>query len=137
MLLVPAIALTLTAQVVSLYAGWNVMPAKVLELLLLLGGATIITARGGGTAAVRDLYAGLGRWRIGVPHVVLVLAALPLLTLGVATATGSLDHSKGGALNVLFLYLLFLMFGAVTANLSEETVWGGFVQQRLMSSNAS
>ncbi|MFZ1116133.1 MAG: hypothetical protein WAN44_09955 [Propionibacteriaceae bacterium] len=57
-LLVPAIGLTLAAQVVSLRAGWNVMPAKLLELLLLLGGATFLTARAGGRTAVRRLYSG-------------------------------------------------------------------------------
>ena len=30
-------------------------------------------------------------------------------------------------------YLMFLVIGAVTANLWEETVWGGFVQGRLMA----
>ena len=34
---------------------------------------------------------------------------------------------------MVLLYLLFLIFGAVTANLWEETVWAGFVQGRLMA----
>jgi uncharacterized protein len=132
-LLVPTITITLTAQAISLLAGWNLMPAKVLELVLLLAGATFLTARIGGTSAVRRLYSGLVRWQIGPRNAFLVVLALPLLTLAVAAATGSMHSPKGGTGHVVLLYLLFLVFGAVTANLWEETVWGGFVQQRLMA----
>jgi uncharacterized protein len=34
---------------------------------------------------------------------------------------------------VVLTYLLLLVLGAVTGNLWEETVWGGFVQGRLMA----
>src|SRR4051812_20503336 len=132
-LLVPTITITLAAQIISLHAAWNVMPAKVLELVLLLGGATFLTARIGGRPAVRGLYSGLRRWRIGPRNTVLVVLALPLLTVAVAAATGGVHSPKGGTGHVVLLYMLFLVFGAVTANLWEETAWGGFVQQRLMT----
>ena len=62
-LLVPTITITLATQIISLHAGWNVMPAKVLELVLLLGGATFLTARIGGRPAVRGLYSSRSRSR--------------------------------------------------------------------------
>ena len=34
---------------------------------------------------------------------------------------------------MLLTYLLLLAVGALTGNLWEETVWGGFVQGRLMA----
>jgi membrane protease YdiL (CAAX protease family) len=132
-LLLVAIGVTLAAQTISLLNGWSVFPAKVLELVVLFGGACLLSARSGGRHEVRRLLSGLIRWRIGAPAAVVVLAALPLLTLGVAAATGSLQDAKGGWVQVFLLYLLFLVFGALTANLWEETVWAGFVQAPLMA----
>src|SRR3954452_2595184 len=131
-LLAISVSVTLVAQVASLLNGWSVMPAKLAELVLLLGGATLITAITGGRREVRRLFAGLTRGRIGVPASLLVIAALPVLTLAVAAVTGTLDRPSSGWLQVALLYLLFLVFGALTANLWEETVWAGFVQGRLM-----
>lgn len=132
-LLGAGISLTLAAQAIFLLNGWNVMPAKVLELVLLLGGATLLTALAGGRPEVRRLFAGLTRWRIGLGAILLVVVALPLLTVAVAAATGGLHSVEGGWVQVVLTYLLFLVFGAVTANLWEETVWGGFVQVPLMA----
>ena len=58
---------------------------------------------------------------------------MPLLTVAVAVATGTLDSPTDGWLPVAMTYLMFLAIGAVTANLWEETVSGGFVQGRLMA----
>jgi uncharacterized protein len=132
-LLGSTVSLTLLAQTVSLLNGWNVTPAKVLELVLLLGGATLLTARAGGRREVRRLFGGLTRWRIGLPFYVLVLVAMPVITVALAALTGSLQDTKDGWTHVVLLYLLFLIFGAVTANLWEETVWAGFIQGRLMA----
>ncbi|MFC6162897.1 CPBP family glutamic-type intramembrane protease [Kribbella jiaozuonensis] len=129
-LLIPAVGLTLVAQTIFLLNGWNVMPAKVLELVLLLGGATLLA---GGRSEGRRLFAGLVRWRIGIGVLLIVVAALPLLTVVVAVVTGSLQSVDGGWVQVVMTYLLFLVFGAITANLWEETVWAGFVQTRLMA----
>src|SRR5690349_25049035 len=58
---------------------------------------------------------------------------MPLVTVGVALVTGTLHSPGDGWLFVGLTYLAFLAIGAVTANLWEETVWGGFVQGRLMA----
>jgi membrane protease YdiL (CAAX protease family) len=131
-LLVGAIAFVWVTQMASLLAGVDVMPAKLAELVVLLAGATWITARIGGRTAVRRLYAGLTRWRLGWWYPVL-LAAMPAGTVAVAVLTGTL-HTKDVAWGrVLLTYLLLLAAGALTGNLWEETVWGGFVQGRLMA----
>lgn len=57
-LVVSTVSLTLAPQAVSLLNGWSVMPAKILEIVLLLGAATLLTARVGGRREVRRLSAG-------------------------------------------------------------------------------
>jgi membrane protease YdiL (CAAX protease family) len=131
-LLVVGIAVVWVTQAASLLAGVDVMPAKIGELVLLLALATLITIRTGGAGAVRRLYAGLTRWRLGWWYAV-VLAAMPVTTVLVGLATGTLRTSAGTWGSVLGTYLLFLALGALTGNLWEETVWGGFVQARLMA----
>jgi membrane protease YdiL (CAAX protease family) len=135
-LLTVGIAFVWVTQVGSLLAGVDVMPAKIAELVL-LGGATWIGYRVGGRSEIRRLYAGLTRWRLGWRYPTLVLA-MPLLTLSVALATRTLHAPAAGWGSVILTYRLFLVLGAVTGkavtgNLWEETVWGGFVQGRLMA----
>jgi membrane protease YdiL (CAAX protease family) len=131
-LLTAAIAFVWLTQMASLLAGVDVMPAKLAELVVLLAGATWITARVGGRAAVRRLFAGLTRWRLGWWYPVL-FAAMPAGTVAVAWATGTLHSTGTNWSSVLLTYLLLLAVGAITGNLWEETVWGGFVQGRLMA----
>jgi membrane protease YdiL (CAAX protease family) len=119
-------------QMGSALAGLDLMPAKLAELLLLVGLAAAIARVADQRRGVRQLFAGLLRWRLGWHYLVLV-AAMPLLTVAVAWATGTLDRPTDGWLSVAVTYLMFLAIGAVTANLWEETVWGGFVQGRLMA----
>jgi membrane protease YdiL (CAAX protease family) len=132
-LLVGAIAFTWITQAISLLAGWPVMPAKLGELVVLIGGAITITAWTHGRPGVRNLFAGLVKWRLGVGRYAALLLAMPLLTLGVAAATGTLQSPTDGWLSVALTYLIYLVFGALTANLWEETVWAGFVQSKLMT----
>jgi membrane protease YdiL (CAAX protease family) len=119
-------------QLGSALAGVDLMPAKAAELLVLLGLAVGITRVSVGRGGVRQLFAGLLRWRLGWQYLVIALA-MPVLTLGVAVATGTLHTPPGGWVAVGTTYLFFLALGAVTGNLWEETVWGGFVQGRLMA----
>src|SRR4051812_30769777 len=111
-LLVGAIAFTWITQAISLFAGWPVMPAKLGELVVLVGGAVAITARIHGRPGVRNLFAGLVKWRLGVARYAVLLLAVPLLTLGVAAVTGTLRPPTDGWLNVALTYLVYLVFGA-------------------------
>jgi uncharacterized protein len=131
-LLVAGTAFVWITQMASLLAGIDVMPAKLGELVVLLGLAIWISAVVGGRREVRRLFAGLTRWRLGRRYLLLI-AAMPLITLGVAVATGTLRSPADGWAAVVVTYLMFLVLGAVTGNLWEETVWAGFVQGRLMA----
>ena len=119
-------------QMGSALAGLDLMPAKLAELLLLVGLAVAIARSADRGRGVRQLFAGLLRWRLGWRYVLLV-AAMPLLTVAVGVATGTLAPPSDGWFSVALTYLMFLALGAVTGNLWEETVWGGFVQGRLMA----
>jgi CAAX protease family protein len=131
-LLVAGTAFVWITQMASLLAGVDVMPAKLGEIVVLLGLAVWISAKVGGRREVGRLFAGLRRWRLG-PRYLLLVAAMPLITVGVAAATGTLRSPGDGWAAVGVTYLIFLVLGAVTGNLWEETVWAGFVQGRLMA----
>jgi membrane protease YdiL (CAAX protease family) len=132
LLLVIGTAFVWVSQMGSLLAGVDVMPAKIAEMVVLLGLATWISSRVGGRRELRRLFAGLTRWRLGRRYLLLV-GAMPLMTVAVGLATGTLHAPSGGWAAVGSTYLLFLVLGAVTGNLWEETVWAGFVQGRLMA----
>ena len=127
-----ATAFVWITQMASALAGVDLMPAKFAELLVLLGLAIAIARATDGRGGVRQLFAGLLRWRLGWRYLVLVVP-MPLLTIGVAAATGTLHAPPTGWVAVGLTYLFFLALGAVTGNLFEETVWGAFVQGRLMA----
>ncbi|HEU4349819.1 MAG TPA: CPBP family intramembrane glutamic endopeptidase [Actinoplanes sp.] len=128
-----AIAPTWAIQFLFLAMGWELFPAKLAELFILLGAATLVTARISGRAGVRRLFSGVLRWRIGMRWYAMTVLAMPALTLTVAAAAGSLRMPAGGVLKeVLFYLLLTLVVGALLGNLWEETAWAGFVQSRLM-----
>lgn len=131
-LLIAATAFVWTTQTASLVAGADLMPAKIGELLVLLGAATWIAHCCNGTAGVRQLFAGLGKWRMGI-RVPVRVTAIPILTVAVAVVTGTLHPSGDGWAAVALTYLAFLVLGAATGNLWEETVWAGFVQGRLLA----
>jgi len=129
-----AIGLTWPAQIVSLANGWVLTPALLLELVVLLAGATFVAARESGRAGVRRLYAGAFRWRMGFGRAVLLVTAMPVLTVlvGVTTDTYRAPPDGWGSLLALYLFDTFV-YGLLLANLWEETAWGGFVQSRLMA----
>ena len=64
-LCVVAIGATLVLQTGLLLAGVDLFPGKLAELVLLTGAATLITSWIGGRGAVRRLFGGLTKWRIG------------------------------------------------------------------------
>ena len=131
-LCVVAIVPTLLLQTGLLLAGIDLFPGKLAELLLLTGAATLITSWIGGRGAVRRLFGGLTKWRIGAGRWALVLVAMPILTVGVAVATGTLHSPEHGWAGEVLIYLVLFALIALTASLWEETTWSGFVQLRLM-----
>jgi uncharacterized protein len=128
-LLVP----TYLAYAVVLLTGMPFMIGQVAQLAFMIAAPVLVSAWIGGRAAVRSVFAGLLRWRIGASRWVLVLFSLALVSLLVADVTGSLDTPVDGWVNQALLYGLVLGYGALSANLWEETVWSAFVQGRLMA----
>jgi uncharacterized protein len=128
-----AIVPTWAVQFLSLAMGWDLMPAKLIELVFLLAAATLVTAVTGGRTAVKRLYAGAVRWRMGLGWFATAVLAMPALTLAIAAVSGSLRTPSGGWIKEALGYLfLTLIFGAVLGNVWEETAWAGFAQSRLM-----
>jgi CAAX protease family protein len=128
-----AVGLSVSLIFALLIADVSIIPGKAAQLLIVPGTALLITAWISGRAGVRRLLACMLRWRIGIARWLLVLLALPILTLAIAAATGTLEAPPEGWLNIATTYLLTLLIGLITANLLEEMAWTGFVQTKLMA----
>ena len=106
----------------------------VLLFLALLGPALLVTRWTDGPGAIRKLLSRTLMWRFGLGRWAVILLAMPVLTLGLAAVSGTLQSPERGWAFEAGLYLFStLIFGALVANLWEETAWGGFVQTRLMA----
>jgi uncharacterized protein len=128
-----AVGLSVSLIFALLIADVTVIPGKAAQLVILPGTALLITAWLSGRAGVRRLLASMLVWRIGVARWLMVLLALPVLTLAIAAATGTLEPAPEGWLNIATTYLLSLLVLLITANLLEEMAWTGFVQTKLMA----
>jgi membrane protease YdiL (CAAX protease family) len=130
---VPAVAVTWAVQLTFLALRWPMFPALLLEIVVLVGTATTVTALTSGRAGVRSLFAGVVRWRFGAKWYLFALTAMPAATLVVAAGTGTLDVSSGELVGATVQYLfLTVVFGALLGNMWEELAWTGFLQRRLM-----
>ena len=134
MFLVIALGLSWPVMAALLAAGQDVSPGILLMVIFLLGAATLVTALSEGRAGVRRLFAGAIRWRMGLARFVVLVTAMPLLTLLVGVLTGTLQPPTDGWLALVGSYLFqTFIFGLLIVNLWEETAWGGFAQSRLMA----
>ena len=99
----------------------------------LLGSALLVTRASGGPGAIRRLLSRLLIWRFGLARWAIIAFAMPVLTLALGAATGNLRAPEDGWLMLAGTYLFAtFIYGALLINLCEETVWGGFLQSRLM-----
>jgi uncharacterized protein len=113
---------------------WESLALSGLGFVVLFGGAVLISALADGPAGVRRLLVGLVQWRIGVGRWLLITGALPVLTMIVAWASGSLRPPPEGWLSMSLTYLVpGLAVGALLTNFWEEAGWMGFVQRRFMA----
>lgn len=127
-----AIALTWAVQFTFLALGWPLLLAIVIELVVLLTTASLVTRITAGRSGVHRLYAGVLRWRFGAGWWVAVLAVLPVATIAVAGATGTVQSPSDGWGSEAFQYLfLTLVFGALLGNMWEELAWTGFFQSEM------
>ncbi len=127
-------AIAYPALIASLIAGVDLMPAKFVQVLAMLGSAVLVTAWSAGRpGAVRQLFSGLAKWRLGWAMYAWLILAMPVLTLLIALATGTLDRPEHGWAGTAGEFALIFVFSVLTGNLWEETAWAGFLQTRLMS----
>ena len=127
-----AIGVTWAVQLTFLALGWPLFPAMVVELVTLAATATVITRSVSGGAGVRRLYAGVLRWRFGVRWWAAVLTVVPIATVAVAGAAGTLQGpAEGWGLEALQYVFLAVVFGALLGNMWEELAWTGFFQAEL------
>lgn len=112
------------------------LPSEPFLLVLTYGvllGGSVLTARRAGPGGIRLLFRGLLRWRIGWANAAVVVAAIPLATIGVAALTGTYVTPEDGWLPVINSYLVAtFVYGALLLNLWEETGWQGMVQRHFM-----
>ena len=126
------VAVTWGVQFGFLAAGWPLMGALLVELGVLVGLAVLVTRAAGGPGAVRRLFAGVVRWRFGAGRWLLLVTAMPLVTVAVAAAIGTLQAPPDGYASAALGYLaLTLVVGTVLGNVWEELFWAGVVQRRL------
>jgi membrane protease YdiL (CAAX protease family) len=134
MFLIIVLGLALPVDGALLATGQDISPGILLSVILLLGAATLITALSEGRVGVRRLFAGVIRWQMGLVRFMVVVTAMPLLTLLMGALTGTLTSPPEGWLGLVGSYLFrTFIFGLLLVNLWEETAWGGFMQSRLMA----
>ena len=105
-----------------------------LVLIGLLAPALVITKKADGPGAIRKLLSRILIWRFSPLRWGVILFGVPLLTVGLAAVSGTLETPKDGWSNEMTGYLIAtLIFPMLLINLWEETAWGGFVQSRLMA----
>jgi len=125
-----AIPLAWLAQCLAILLLQDVTPGLLVELLVLLGAAVLVTAATDGRPGVRRLFSGVVRWRVGAGWYVIALLALPILTLLTAVVTGTLREPGSGWAATAGIYLLkAVVVGAVLRNIWEELAWAGVVQR--------
>lgn len=105
-----------------------------LVFLALLAPALVMTRRFEGRQAMRHLLSRIFIWRFSPVRWAVILLGVPLLTIAIAAASGTLFTPEGGWSAEVTTYLLgTLVIGALFLNLWEETAWGGFFQTRIMA----
>lgn len=126
------VGLAVGVMMVPVVVGLPIEPFLLVALYVVLLGGAMMVARRTGPGGIRRLFSGLLHWRIGVANWAIAVAAIPVLTIGVAAATGSYTSPEEGwtAVVLEYLYVTFV-YGALLANLWEETVFQGLIQRNL------
>jgi membrane protease YdiL (CAAX protease family) len=121
--------------VIPLLAGIPLMPFLLLLVFVaLLGSSLLVTWRADGPAGIRRLLSRVVQWRFSAWRWAIILFGVPVLTVALAAASGTLVSPERGWVPEIGWYLFnTLIFGALTLNLWEETAWAGFAQTRWMA----
>jgi membrane protease YdiL (CAAX protease family) len=128
-----AIGVTWIGDVAAILAFGNITPGLLLEFVVLISAALLVTGVADGRPGIRRLLAGVLRWRVGWGWYLVALLGLPLLTLLIALLTGTFASPATGWLPVIGAYAMqVLLLGVLVGNVWEEMGWTGVVQRRLM-----
>jgi uncharacterized protein len=135
MFLVLAFAIGVPGMVIPLLLGVPSAPGLLwLVFVALLGSSLLVTGLADGRAGVRKLLSRVVLWRFSAWRWAIILFAVPVLTVALAAATGTLTSPERGWAAEIGWYLFnTLIFGALSLNLWEETAWAGFAQSRWMA----
>jgi uncharacterized protein len=135
MFLVLAFAIGVPGMVIPLLLGVPSAPGLLwLVFVALLGSSLLVTWLADGRAGVRKLLSRVVLWRFSAWRWAIILFAVPVLTVALAAASGTLTSPERGWAAEIGWYLFnTLIFGALTLNLWEETAWAGFAQSRWMA----
>ena len=118
---------------VPVVTGLPPIPFLVLMLVGLLGAALLVTRWAEGPGGVRRLLAGLFRWRFSPWRYVVILLGMPAATLAVGAVSGTANVPVDWPVFAVGYLFQTVVWGALFANLWEETAWTGFLQARLMN----
>src|SRR5215211_1149490 len=134
MFLVLVFAIGVPGMVIPLLLGVPIAAGLLwLVFVALLGSSLLVTWLADGRAGVRKLLSRVVLWRFSAWRWAIILFAVPLLTVALAAASGTLTSPERGWAAEIGWYLFnMLIFGALTLNLWEETAWAGFAQSRWM-----
>jgi len=128
-----AIGVTWIADLVSIIAVGTITPGLLVEFVVLIGTAILVTGVADGRPGLRRLFAGVLRWRVSVVWYLVALFGLPVLTLLLAVVAGAYQSPPGGWPTMIGAYLVqILLLGVLFGNVWEEMGWTGVVQRRLM-----
>jgi membrane protease YdiL (CAAX protease family) len=118
---------------VPVVTGLPAMPFLLLMLVILLGSALLVTGWADGPGGVRQLLVGVLRWRFHPGRYAVILLGMPAATLAVAALAGTANLPDDWGAFALTHLLQTVVWGALLANVWEETAWTGFLQARLMN----
>jgi membrane protease YdiL (CAAX protease family) len=96
----------------------------------LLPAVAWVTWAADGTDGLRTLRRRMLQWRIGVRWWLLLLAALPTVTLGLALLLGD-SPEQVDVVPLVTAQVIGLLVNLVLINIWEEAAWAGIVQTRL------
>jgi membrane protease YdiL (CAAX protease family) len=131
--LVLAIGTSWASLTVPAVTGLPALPFLLLMLVTLLGSALLVTGWAEGSGGVRRLLSDVLEWRFHPGRYAMILLGMPAATLAVAAIVGTANLPGDWGAFALTYLLQTVIWGALLANLWEETAWTGFLQARLMN----
>ena len=110
--------------------GFDEVTGLLLTVCVLLPSAVYVTWAAEGRTGLRRLFRRVTRWRFGLGWWVLILVALPVLSVVSGLLLGDTLRSAASA-SLILNQVRLLLINLLLVNLWEETAWAGVMQTRL------